>query len=72
MFCKLDALGVNCRDRAVALQSHAKHFRQAVHAVRRVHARAGTAGRACLAFIFVDILLAHRAGCQGADRLKHA
>ena len=46
MLGKLDAVGINRRNRAVARQCHADCLTQAVHRVCGVHAGAGTAARA--------------------------
>ena len=72
MFRQLDALGVNSRDGAVSLKSHTQDLGQAVHAVSRIHAGTGTAGRTCLILKLLYILLGHVACRVSAHRLKHA
>ncbi len=65
-------LRIDGRNGSVALQAHAEHLGKAVHAVCRIHARAGTAGRTDLFLIFTDIRLCHGAGSVFSHRLKHA
>ena len=71
MLGELDALRIDCRDRAVSAKSHSQRLGETVHGVRRVHSRTGAAGRTNLLLVFLDFLLRHRAGCIGTYRLKH-
>ena len=56
-FARLDSLGVNSRNRAVALKAHAENLGQTVHAVGGVHTGTGTAGRTYLALELLHIFL---------------
>ena len=67
-----DPCRVDCRNGSVAAKSHAKHFRQAVHAVGRVHAGTGSAGRTGLILEFLKIIVRDQARRVGSNCLKHA
>ena len=69
--CQTQTLRVNRRDRAVAAESHAKHFRQAVHRICRIHTRAGTAGRADFFFVNRYFFFGHFACRMSTDCLKN-
>ena len=72
VLCKLDTLGVDGRDGSISRKAHTQRLGQAVHAVRRVHTGAGTAGGTNLCLEFFHIVLGHGSGCVGAYRLEHA
>ncbi len=72
LLCQLDALGVYCRNRAVALETHAQNLSQAVHGVCGVHTGAGTAGGAGIVLELLHILHGEFAGSIRADSFKHA
>ena len=71
LLCQLDALGVYCRDGAVALETHAQDFGQTVHGVCGVHTGAGTAGGAGVVLELFHVLHGEFAGSVRADSLKH-
>ena len=66
-----DAAGVNHRDGAVAGQRHTQSLGEAVEAVRREHPRAGAAGGAGRALVFVQFRRVDLARVIGAHRLEH-
>ena len=68
---KLNSRGVHRRDGAVALQTHAKNLRQAVHGVGGVHTGAGAAGGAGVLFAVGEPLLVNFSSGVSADSLEH-
>ena len=71
LFAELDSLGIDSRNGAVAAQTHAQHFGEAVHGIGGVHAGAAAAAGAGFVFVFVELVKRELAGVVGANRLKH-
>ena len=71
MLGKANSCGIRCGNRAVTRQRHADCFRQAVHRICRIHAGAGSAGRAGVFFIVTHAFFVQRPRIIGADCLKH-
>ena len=71
MLCKLNSLGINCRNGSVSLKSHTKSFCQTVHGIGRIHTGTGTAGRTYLILKLCHILLGVSTCCVRAYCLKH-
>ena len=71
VLCKFDTCGIYRRDGAVAAQTHAEGFSQAVHGVCGVHAGAGAACRAGLALIFAQLFFGNLTGVEFAHRLRN-
>ena len=70
MLCQLDAVRMNCRNGAVARQCHTNCFTQAIHRVCGIHAGAGTATRAGMAFHVVDFFISNQVCLACANGLK--
>ena len=66
-----DAVAVDSRDCAVTGQSDSKRLAEAVHAVRGVHAAAGSAARAYVLLELQQAFIVDDAGLPRAYRLEH-
>ena len=71
MLCQAQPVRINSRNRAVSGKPHPKRFRQAVHAVGRIHPAAASAGRTDLAFILGQLLIRQLMCRIFAHRFKH-
>ena len=72
MLGQADSCRINRRDRSVSAEAHTDGLCQTVHAVGRVHAGAGAAGRAAVLLEFIQLLLGHRAGLSRTHCLEDA
>ncbi|MPN42190.1 hypothetical protein SDC9_189746 [bioreactor metagenome] len=71
LFCQPHALGIDRRDAAVAGQGNADGLAQAIHGVRREHARAGSAAGAGIVLDIPELSGVHAPRTDRADGFKN-